>query len=44
MLPDGWLEVLLGEVLTQSDRRAPVEAERTYRLLGVRWYSATQHG
>jgi len=34
----GWPRARLGEVLRQVERAEVIDASRTYRLLGVRWY------
>jgi restriction endonuclease S subunit len=38
-----WKTVRLGEVLEQVHRPEPVEPDREYRLLGVRWYANGCH-
>lgn len=38
-LPPGWRRVRLGEVLEQVNRFEPVEPDREYKLLGVKWYA-----
>ena len=43
MTPEGWRMVELRDILMPISRLQPVVAERTYPLLGVRWYGNGCH-
>jgi type I restriction enzyme S subunit len=37
-LPTGWTRARFRDAMRLEDRREPMEPDRTYKLLGVRWY------
>jgi len=39
MMDETWQFIPLGQVLTEIDRREVVEPDKTYRILGARWYA-----
>jgi type I restriction enzyme S subunit len=38
LLPEGWLLVSIGDLVKQIEEHKKVEADKDYKLIGVRWY------